>query len=177
MVEQLEKLQGQSVNPSNVPVCNALKSAEDRANLFVQTPVSVCMEIPIKTPQRRITPIPIAVPNNPLPKSIRKFDEGVGERIWAAQEAGTAKDTGVSGVCGADQAEDENVGNVSTTTTTSSANRPTIGQTSISTTEQAQIREEVRNELRKMFPGIRHSALQQPGTLEQKFPEIGRAHV
>ena len=75
---------------------------------------------------------------------------------------------------GADQAAEDNVGNISTTISTSSANRPTIGQTSVSTTEQAQIREEVRSELRKLFPGIRHSALQQPETVEQKFPELAQ---
>ena len=36
----------------------------------------------------------------------------------------------------------------------SGATRPTIGETTISSSEAAKIRDEVRSELRKMFPGI-----------------------
>ena len=163
MVEQLEKLRGQTVNPS-VPVCNNMPAgAEDCAELCEDTPVPVCDKQPIPQPTRRITPIPV------VPTA-----EGSKKGIKTALLDQWGNNVVLEPVSGADQAAEDNVGNISTTISTSSANRPTIGQTSVSTTEQAQIREEVRSELRKLFPGIRHSALQQPETVEQKFPELAQ---
>ena len=58
------------------------------------------------------------------------------------------------------------------TSQSSGVSRPTIGETTVSTGEAAQIQYEVRSQLRKMFPGI--AQFQQDSALLNRGPESGQ---
>ena len=60
------------------------------------------------------------------------------------------------------RADEDTVGNESTTHQHSGVSRPTIGETTISPTQEEAIRDEVRSTLRKIFPGIGQT-IGQPG--------------
>ena len=177
MQEKLDRLR----RPVMMETPEKEKAEKTETPFNFDTPVSKPPTYPgLDGHPRRITPIPVfptrKSPEQPTPEQLAKVARlnaemaKEWERVKAMHGQGapiqrnvagsgvqlsseeksvkSQKNAGVSDAVGGQQKTS------SMTSQISGVSRPTIGSTTISSTEAAKIRDEVRSELRKMFPGI-----------------------
>ena len=158
----------------------------------VYTPISSPFHYPgLDGHPRRITPIPMSIPGIPISmglssgqskpvgqpdpdqgltfaeelEQIRKRDEAAMAKLEKEMaQAEIQKSVKKQEKEGVPMAKGVSGASSSATSQYSGVNRPTIGSTTMSSGEAAKIRDEVRSELRKMFPGIAQFEDQQAGT-------------